>query len=73
MLFRYARIFYGAFEVYSVVHSTRQASVGGDAGGFGEFDVYNMTFNGYLSFVRECAIVGGSMKGKDVELIWVQV
>mmetsp|Transcript_1620 Transcript_1620/g.4844 ORF Transcript_1620/g.4844 Transcript_1620/m.4844 type:complete len:1055 (+) Transcript_1620:77-3241(+) len=65
-LCKHVRLFYGAFDTYAVLFSetsTRQ----------GEFDVFNITFNAWMEFARECQLVGERLKMRDLEIIWVQV
>lgn len=35
--------------------------------------MFNISFNAYLEFTRECQIGNTNVKGKDLEIIWVQV
>ncbi|KAL1530160.1 hypothetical protein AB1Y20_001076 [Prymnesium parvum] len=68
MLLNHARLFYGAFMVYSVLHASGAGRLAN-----GEQDVYNMKFNAYLAFARDCQLVNAKMKASDLEVIWVQV
>ena len=56
----------GAFEYYSTRFSD-------GVNKNGEPDVFNLTFNGFMAFVRDCKIAGPSLPSREIELIWVIV
>lgn len=67
MLFRYHRALYGAFDHYATLYS----EVAGKAEGredTGEADVFNVSFNSYTAFLRDCRIPGQTCSIGELEM-----
>ena len=65
-LWAYAFEIYGAFDYYAVLFSEVENAAG-------EPDVFNMSFNAYLEFVRQTHLPTKQLKPRDFEVIWVLV
>ena len=64
-LFQYHRTIYGAFSYYAVLASAQE---------YDDIDAFNVTFNGYLAFLRDCKIAtkgSGTCPMRECETIWV--
>lgn len=60
------RIIYGAFDYYACLYSEATNALG-------EADVYNISFNAFLQWTRDCEIADPALPGRELELMWVGV
>jgi len=65
-LWKYHHGIYGAFDYYASLHVDLKHN------GF-ECDVFNITFNSFLAFIRDCKLATKGVSTRDLETIWVQV
>ena len=72
MVSRHARTIYGAFECYCVLFCTEKRATS-LVTSIADSNLFDLTFNGYLEFTRECEVVGPNCSSGDLEVIWVKV
>eukprot|EP00966_Prymnesium_polylepis_P097684 2262408-Prymnesium_polylepis.2 len=65
-LWKFHKAIYGAFDYYAalIIESTGTTL---------ECDVFSITFNGFLAFVRDCRLATKGVSTRDLETTWVQV
>ena len=69
MLARYARPIYGAFDHYATLYSEVAGKAEGREG-TGESDVFNVTFNAYTVFLRDCALASSTCSIGELEMLF---
>ena len=66
-LFNEWRVIYGAFDYYAISSTTDAIPKHGE-----EPDIYNITSNGYYTWLREGRIIGDKVPSRVADLIFVQ-
>lgn len=59
-------LLYGLFDYYAALKEDPR-----DA--FGELNVFSITFNSFIQFLRDCHVIGHDCPASKVEIVWVQV
>ena len=66
MLWRHHKVIYNAFDYYSSLFSEIELAAG-------EPDVFNISFNAFMSFCRDCKLITKRCPVGDLEVIWAVV